>query len=357
MVTKGLLLCAGMGSRLRPITYTTAKHVLPVANKPLIHYTIEMLKAAGVTSVGIIVGANRDQLEGVVGDGSLWGVRVDYIVQDDPRGTAHAVGLAQEWAGDDPFIMVLGDIMVENGVGALLDQYHRDQPDAMLVLNRTDRPRQFGIAEIADGHIVGLEEKPEHPKSDLAVAGIYIFGPSIFAAIETVQPSPRGELELPDAIRTLITDGGRVDPCALVGWWKDTGRPEDIIDLNRLLLDGLSDSAVEGTVDSESSLTGNVVLDRTATVERSVIHGPVVIGPGAVVRDAFVGPHTSLDTNVTIEAAEIESSVVMEGSVIQGLPRRIASSLIGKNVRLIHDGAALDAHRLVVGDDSQVSLV
>jgi len=357
MIKKGLLLCAGMGSRLRPITYTSAKHVLPVANKPIIYYTIEMLKDAGIEEIGIVVGVNRHELMREVGDGSRWSVRVEYIVQDNPLGTAHAVSLARKWAKDQPFIMVFGDIMVENGVGSLLEKYRTNRPAAMVVLHRTDNPRQFGIAEIENGRIVGLEEKPEDPKSDLAVAGIYIFDSRIFDAISKVKTSPRGELELPDALRVLISQGLLVEPMMLTGWWKDTGRPEDMIDLNRLLLEGIREAWVEGAVDKESSVVGKVILDITATVERSVIRGPVIIGPGAVIRDAYIGPYTSIGRDVLIEGSEIEYSIVMEKSVISGIRTRIESSLIGKNVRLTRGKETPSVNRFVIGDSCEVNLV
>ncbi len=357
MISKGLLLCAGMGSRLRPLTYTTAKHILPVANKPILFSTIEMLQRAGIDEIGIVVASNKDDLMKGVGDGSRWGVRLTYIDQKTPLGTAHAVKVAEEWAASDPFVMILGDIVVEQGVDALLLTYAESKPDGIVVLHHTDRPRQFGIAEICDGHIVGLEEKPEHPKSNLAVAGIYVFTESIFRAIESVKPSPRGELELPDAIRTLIDEGKRVDPFMLEGWWKDTGRPEDIIDLNRLLLDQLASSRLEGTVDSESSIVGNVVIEESARIERSVIRGPVVIASGAVIRNAYIGPFTSLGADVTVENAEIENSVVLERTTIANVTTRIGSSLIGKSVRLTGNDSVPKMNRLIIGDTCQLDIV
>ncbi len=357
MIRKGLVLCAGMGSRLRPITYTSAKHVLPVANKPIIYYTIEMLKDAGVDQIGIVVGVNRHEIMREVGDGSRWGVNVDYIVQDNPLGTAHAVSLAREWANGQPFITVLGDIMVENGVRTLLEKYRAARPAAMVVLHRTDNPRQFGIAEIENGLIVGLEEKPDEPKSDLAVAGIYIFDDRIFDAISAIEKSPRGELELPDALRVLIKRELPVAPMLLSGWWKDTGRPEDLIDLNRLLLEAIRESWVEGQVDKESSVVGKVIIDVTGNVERSIIRGPVIIGPGAVIRDAYIGPYTSIGRDVLIESSEIEYSIVMERSVISGIRTRIGSSLIGKGVRLTRGHEMPAVNRFVIGDSGEVNLV
>lgn len=357
MIKKGLLLCAGMGSRLRPITYTSAKHVLPVANKPIIYYAIEMLKDAGVRDLAIVVGVNRHEIMREVGDGSRWGVAVQYIVQDNPLGTAHAVSLAKDWAEGYPFIVVLGDIMVENGVATVLETYRATHPAAMVVLHRTDNPRQFGIAEIENDLIVSLEEKPEQPKSDLAVAGIYIFDERIFEAISGIERSPRGELELPDALRLLMKRGLPVAPMLLTGWWKDTGRPEDMIDLNRLLLEAIRESWVEGSVDRESSIVGKVVIDVTAKVERSIIRGPVIVGPGAIVRDAYVGPYTSIGRDVLIEGSEIEYSIVMEGSVISGIKTRIGSSLIGKGVRLMRVQEMPAVNRFVVGDSGEVRLV
>jgi len=357
MIRKGLLLCAGMGSRLRPITYTSAKHVLPVANKPIIYYTIEMLKDAGIDKIGIVVGVNRHEIMREVGDGSRWGISVEYIVQDNPLGTAHAVSLAQDWAKGEPFIMVLGDVMVENGVTALLEKFRATRPAAMVMLHRTDNPRQFGIAEIENGLIVGLEEKPEEPKSDLAVAGIYIFDERIFGAIAAIQSSPRGELELPDALRVLIKQGLAVAPMMLTGWWKDTGRPEDMIDLNRLILEAIRESWVEGAVDESSSVVGKVIVDMTAHIERSIIRGPVIIGPGATIRDAYIGPYTSIGRDVLIEGSEIEYSIVLERSQIIGIRTRIGSSLIGKGVRLTRGTEMPAVNRFVIGDSGEVNLV
>lgn len=356
MVTKGLLLCAGMGSRLRPITYTSAKHVLPVANKPLIHYTIEMLQDAGIREIAIVVGVNRHEIEGEVGDGGRWGVHVTYIVQDNPLGTAHAVSLARDWSGGQPFLMVLGDILVENGITSVLEAFDRTRPASIVVLHRTNNPRQFGIAEIENGRIIGLEEKPDKPKSDLAVAGIYVFESSIFEVIGNVKPSSRGELELPDALRELISRGLVVEPLMLEGWWKDTGRPEDMIDLNRLLLERLPESSLAGRIDAHSSVVGRVVVDATASIERSIVRGPVIIGPGSTIRDAYIGPYTSIGPGVTIEASEVEYSVVMEKSTIIGIKSRIGSSLIGKNVRITHEKLMPSENRFVLGDSSVVNL-
>ncbi|HQI76227.1 MAG TPA: glucose-1-phosphate thymidylyltransferase [Candidatus Latescibacteria bacterium] len=355
MLTKGLLLCAGMGSRLRPITYTSAKHVLPVANKPLIHYTIEMLHRAGITEIGIVVGVNRHEIEGAVGDGSRWDVKVDYIVQDNPLGTAHAVSLARDWAAGAPFLMVLGDILVENGINSVVEAFAKNQPASVVVLHKTENPRQFGIAEIENGRIVGLEEKPESPKSNLAVAGIYVFQPCIFDVIGNVKPSLRGELELPDALRELIARNLVVQPLMLEGWWKDTGRPEDMIDLNRLLLEKILEASCHGNVDGESSVVGRVVIESSAIVERSIIRGPVIVGPGSTIRDAYIGPYTSIGPGVTIEGSEVEYSIIMEKSVISGIKSRIGSSLIGKNVRITHERLMPSENRFVLGDSSLVN--
>ena len=357
MPRKAMLLCAGMGSRLRPITYTSAKHVIPVANKPIIFYTIEALHQAGINDIGIVVGVNRHELMQEVGNGSRWGIRISYIVQDNPLGTAHAVKLGEEWAAGEPFVMVLGDIMVENSIAPMLEEYRKATPTAVLALIHTDDPHKFGIAEVQNDQIVGIEEKPENPKSDLAVAGIYLFGPQIFDAIDQIQESPRGELELPDAIGVLMAEGHTIMPHMLKGWWKDTGRPEDIIDVNRLLLDRIESRSIEGYVDKESSIVGRVILHKTASLERAIVRGPAIIGPRAVIRDAYVGPYTSIGTGVNIEASEVEYCVVMEGSTIRGIRTRIESSLIGKNVTLTHSKAMPSVNKFVIGDNCVVSLV
>jgi glucose-1-phosphate thymidylyltransferase len=357
MPSKALLLCAGMGSRLRPITYTSAKHVLPVANKPIIFYTIETLVEAGITDIGLVVGVNRLELQDVVGDGSRWDVNVSYIVQDNPLGTAHAVKIAEDWAEGEPFIMVLGDIVIEGGLRAFMDDYHTEKPSAMLMLHKTDKPRQFGIAEIQNGYIVEIEEKPERPKSDLAVAGIYLFDNEIFSAIDEIEVSPRGELELPDAIQVLMRRGLSVRPHMVEGWWKDTGRPEDVIDLNRLVLDSAENGDIHGNIDKESSVVGRVILDDSVVVERSIIRGPVIIGAGARITNAYIGPYTSIGEGCVIDSSEVEHSVIMEGSTIRGIRTRIESSLIGKNVELTLGNKVPHANRFVIGESCVVHLV
>jgi glucose-1-phosphate thymidylyltransferase len=247
--------------------------------------------------------------------------------------------------------------MVENGISSVLDMFERERPAAIVVLHKTDAPRQFGIAEIDNGRVVGLEEKPETPKSNLAVAGIYVFDSRIFGVIDNVKPSTRGELELPDALRDLIAQDLLVAPLMLTGWWKDTGRPEDIIDLNRLLLEQLVEADVAGRVDAESSIVGRVVVSATATIERSIIRGPVIVGDGAIIRNAYIGPYTSIGPEVTIEASEVEYSVIMEKSMISGIRARIGSSLIGKNVRITHGQTMPSETRFILGDSSTVNLV
>ncbi len=354
MVTKGLLLCAGMGTRLRPITHTIAKHLLPAANRPIIFYTIDKLVAAGITEIGIVVGSNRADFLRDVGDGSRWGIRIEYIEQKNPLGTAHAVQVARDWAGADPFVMVLGDILIQQGLDQLFHTFESSRPNGILVVNRTESPELYGIVELQDDAIVGLEEKPAHPKSNLAVAGIYIFDETIFSAIDRVEPSPRGELELPDAIRMVIEDGGRIEPFMLSGWWKDTGRPEDILHLNRLLLMDMPEASVEGSVDRESTLDGNVSIAETTTVENSVIRGPVAIGKNCTIRNARIGPYTSIGADVTLENAQIEYSIVMDGASIRSVSKPIDGSLIGRRASVCGSDDA-GSLRFIVSDDSSVS--
>lgn len=354
MVTKGLLLCAGMGTRLRPITHAIAKHLLPAANRPIIFYTIDKLVAAGITEIGIVVGSNRADFVRDVGDGSRWGIRIEYIEQKNPLGTAHAVQVVRDWAGSGPFVMVLGDILIQQGLEELLHTFASSRPNGILVVNRTESPELYGIVELQDDTIVGLEEKPAQPKSDLAVAGIYIFDETIFPAIDRVKPSPRGELELPDAIRMVIEDGGRIEPFMLSGWWKDTGRPEDILDLNRLLLMDMPEAAVEGTVDSRSTLDGNVSIAETATVENSVIRGPVAIGKNCTIRNARIGPYTSIGADVTLDNVQIECSIVMDSATIRNVSKPIDGSLIGRRASVCGSANDADALRFIVSDDSSV---
>ena len=350
---KGLILSGGKGTRLRPLTYTSAKQLVPVANKPVLFYGIEALVAAGITDIGIVVGDTQAEIRAAVGDGSKWGAKVTYLPQDAPRGLAHAVLISEPFIGADPFVMYLGDNLLNRGIVEFVEQFVKERPAAQILLTPVPDPQMFGVAELKDGKVVRLVEKPKEPKSNLALVGVYMFGPEIFASVKTIKPSFRNELEITDAIQDLIDRGLRVTPHLVSGWWKDTGKLEDMLEANRLILQTLA-PRTDGTVDAASKIEGNVVIEAGATVEHSVIRGPAVIGPGARIKHAYVGPFTSIGPDVEISHSEIEHSIVLEGALIHDLDTRVADSLIGRGVKIHRLPLKPAAHRFMLGDNSVV---
>jgi glucose-1-phosphate thymidylyltransferase len=352
---KGLILSGGKGTRLRPITYTSAKQLVPVANKPVLFYGIEALAAAGIRDIGMVVGETQAEIRGAVGDGSRWGVRVTYIEQDAPRGLAHAVLISEAFLAGEPFVMYLGDNLLNRGITGFVEQFDREKPAAQILLARVPDPQMFGVAELADGRVVRLVEKPAEPKSDLALVGVYMFGPSVFESVKRIRPSFRNELEITDAIQDLIDRGLDVRPHIVEGWWKDTGKLEDMLEANRLILDTL-ERRIEGTIDEASRIEGKVVVEAGATIERSVVRGPVIIGAGAHVSGAYVGPFTSVGERVLLRETEIEHSIVLEGAVITDIANRIEDSLIGRNVSIYRLPVRPSAYRFMLGDNSEVGI-
>jgi glucose-1-phosphate thymidylyltransferase len=352
---KGLILSGGRGTRLRPLTYTSAKQLVPVANKPVLFYAIEALAAAGITEIGMVVGETQAEIRAAVGDGSAWGVRVTYIEQDAPRGLAHAVLISEPFIGDSPFVMYLGDNLLNKGIGPFVDEFVRERPAAQILLAHVPDPQMFGVAELADGRVVRLIEKPAEPKSDLALVGVYMFSPAVFEAVKSIRPSARNELEITDAIQALIDRGLEVRPHIVDGWWKDTGKLEDMLEANRLILDTI-ERRVDGPVDAESRIEGKVIIEPGAIVERSVIRGPVVVGARAHIVNAFIGPFTSIMNDAEILDSEIEHSIVLEGSTISNLASRIEDSLIGKNVKIYRLPVKPSGYRFMLGDNSEVGI-
>jgi len=352
---KGLILSGGKGTRLRPLTYTSAKQLVPVANKPVLFYGIEALAEAGIREIGIVVGDTRDEIRTAVGDGSRWGVKVTYIEQDAPRGLAHAVLISEAFMGTDPFVMYLGDNLLNRGIKEFVDEFVREAPAAQILLTRVPDPQMFGVAELENGRVVRLVEKPKEPKSDLALVGVYMFSPAVFESVKRIKPSFRNELEITDAIQDLIDRGLSVRPHLVQGWWKDTGKLEDMLEANRLILDTL-ERRVDGRVDAESRIEGKVVIESGAVVERSVIRGPVVIGANARIIHAYVGPFTSIGQGTEIRDSEIEHSIVLEGSVISDLANRVADSLVGRNVKITRMPVKPSAYRFMLGDNSEVGI-
>jgi glucose-1-phosphate thymidylyltransferase len=352
---KALVLAGGAGTRLRPITHTSAKQLVPVANKPVLFYGLEAIAAAGIRELGLVVGDTQAEIESAVGDGSAFGLEVTYLRQEAPLGLAHGVLIAREFLGDEDFVMYLGDNFIVGGINGLVDRFARERPAAQIMLTRVGDPRQFGVAELdPGGRVVGLEEKPAQPKSDLALVGVYLFSPAVHAAVAELKPSWRGELEITDAIQWLIEAGLRVESSVISGYWKDTGNVTDMLEVNRLVLESVEPS-VRGQVDELSQLVGRVVVEKGAVVERSRIVGPVIIGQGARIRDSYVGPFTSIGAGCALTRSEIEYSIVLPRASIAGVGR-IESSLIGHDVEVTSAPNTPKAHRLVLGDHSKVQI-
>jgi len=352
---KGLILSGGKGTRLRPLTYTSAKQLVPVANKPVLFYGIEAIAAAGISDIGIVVGDTQAEIRAAVGDGSKFGVRVTYLEQDAPRGLAHAVKISEEFIGNDSFVMYLGDNLLNKGITHFVQEFERERPAAQILLTRVPDPQQFGVAELRDGHVVRLVEKPKEYISDLALVGVYMFGPQVFESVNRIKPSFRNELEITDAIQDLIDRGLTVRPHLVDGWWKDTGKLDDMLEANRLILDTLPPRN-DGSVDAASRIEGKVVIECGAVVERSVIRGPAIIGRGARIIHSYVGPFTAISDGVEILDTEIEHSIVLEGSSLRDLANRVIDSLIGRNVRIYREPVKPSAFRFMLGDNSEVGI-
>ena len=352
---KGLVLSGGKGSRLRPLTYTRAKQLVPVANKPVLFYGIEALVAAGVRDIGIVVGDTHEEIRAAVGDGSHWNASVTYIEQDAPRGLAHAVLISEEFLGDEPFGMYLGDNLLNKGITPFVEEFVASGPAAQILLTRVPDPQMFGVAELSDGQVVRLVEKPKEPKSDLALVGVYMFGPEVFESVKRITPSFRNELEITDAIQDLIDRGLTVRPHLVEGWWKDTGKLDDMLEANRLILETM-ERRIEGSVDTKSRVEGKVAIEAGAEIIGSVIRGPASIGANARSEHAYVGPFTSIMNDVEIRESELEHSIVLEGSVLSDLASRVIDSLIGRNVRIIRQPVKPSAYRFMLGDNSEVGI-
>ena len=352
---KALVLAGGSGTRLRPITHTSAKQLVPVANKPILFYGLEQIRDAGITDVGIIVGDTHAEIEAAVGDGSRLGIRATYLRQDAPLGLAHAVLTAADWLGDDDFVMFLGDNLIEGGIGHLVEAFERDRPDAQVLLKAVEDPSRFGVAELdGDGRVVGLVEKPSDPPSDLALVGVYLFSSAILDAARRIEPSGRGELEITDAVQRLLDDGRPVRASTIDGWWLDTGKKDDLLEANRIVLGSLR-RHVEGSVDDASELVGEVVVEANAEVVASTVRGPAVIGAGTRVADAFIGPFTSVAENCVVERCEVEFSVLLARCVVRDIGR-LEGSLLGRDVEVMRTARPPAAHRLMLGDHSHVEI-
>ncbi len=366
---KGLILSGGKGTRLRPITHTSAKQLVPVANKPVLFYGIEAMAAAGIEEVGIIIAPETGQeIREAAGDGSRFGVKITYVEQDEPLGLAHAVLTAEAFLGGSPFVMYLGDNLLQGGISDLVAAFREHEPDALILLTPVPDPENFGVAELAPatpgdavtqpggpGRVVRLVEKPAEPATDLALVGVYMFTAGIHDAARAIEPSARGELEITDAIQHLVDSGMRVEPHIVRGWWKDTGRLEDMLEANRLILDNLKER-VEGEL-IDSQVDGRVVIEAGARLERTRVRGPAVIGAGAQLRDCYIGPYTAIGERCEISGSEVEHSILLAGATVCDLDGRMESSLLGRNVTVRRSERQPRAYRFMVGDNSDISIL
>jgi glucose-1-phosphate thymidylyltransferase len=353
---KGLILSGGKGTRMRPLTYTSAKQLIPVANKPVLVYGIEAIVAAGIEEIAIILSPETGaEIRECIGDGSRYGASVTYVEQDAPRGLAHAVLTAEPFLGDSPFVMYLGDNLLQHGITPLVAEYRSLECNSEILLTKVPNPSQFGVAELDGERVVRLTEKPPEPKSDLALVGVYMFDANIFDAARAIKPSKRGELEITDAIQWLLDNGFSVHPHIVKGWWKDTGKIEDMLEANRTVLDTFEHD-VRGTVIGESRIEGKVVVEEGAQIIDSVVRGPAIIGREARIAHAYVGPYTSIGNRCNVEYCELENSIVLEGSAIAHVDGRIEASLIGKNVKIGRTHRKPAAYRFILGDNSEVGI-
>jgi len=354
---KGLILSGGTGSRLYPLTFSNAKQLIPVANKPILFRVIESIRDAGIDDIGIVVGSTAEQIKEAVGRGNRWGVNITYIPQEKPLGLAHAVKVAQPFLGDDRFVMFLGDNVIQGGISNLIREFATSDWNSQIVLTRIEHPEQYGVAELGDdGRVIRLVEKPKIPPSDLALVGIYMFDRHIFEAADSIKPSWRGELEITDAIQWLVDHGCTVHPYIHRGWWIDTGAPGDMLSANDLVLEEL-EHAVEGYIDRDSKVDHRVTIQRGAEIINSTVRGPAIIGEHSRIVNSYIGPYTSIDHHVVVENSEIEHSMVLENSRVSNIESRIQDSLIGRDVVIARSPIRPKALKLMVGDHSKVGIL
>jgi len=350
---KALILAGGKGTRLRPITYSLAKQLVPVANKPVIEYGIDAIIAAGIKEVGIIVIEHNSPIEESCGDGSRWGAKFTYIVQPDPLGLAHAVTTAKTFLGDDDFIMYLGDNLIKSSLGDLIAEFQEHRPSATVLLTPVPNPTQFGVAEMENDKVVRLEEKPKVPRSNLALVGVYLFDRVIHDIIDNLKPSARGEYEITEAIQGLIDKNMTVRSHIVTGWWKDTGTVEAMLDANRLILEDIEPIQL-GTV-TNSQVDGRVSIGKGAVIKDSSVRGPAIIGEGCVITNSYIGPFSAIDKNTKVDNSEIEHSIVLQDCEIEGVSR-LDGCLIGRGAKVKTVAQKPASMRLVLGDSSEVTL-
>jgi glucose-1-phosphate thymidylyltransferase len=353
---KALIASGGRGTRLRPITHTQNKHLIPIANKPILHYAIEAATSAGIKELGIVVNADSDEVPKAIGDGSRWGAKITYIPQATPGGLSQVVALAEQFIGKDKFIFYLGDNMVVGGVKRFIDEFESSNCNCFLTLAKVHDPERFGVPEIKNGRIVGVEEKPKQPKSSYAVAGIYLYDKCIFEAVKAIKPSARGELEISDAHQYLIDKGYKVGYAEITGWWKDTGKPSDLLEANRLVLDNITPD-IRGEVNESSVVSGKVVVGRGARIINSVVRGPAIIGENCVIEDSFIGPFTAVGNNTVIKKSEVEYSIILRDCKVLSVGIRLEGSILGNDVEVVEGTGKPRVHRFMIGDQSRVEVV
>ncbi|MBC8180556.1 glucose-1-phosphate thymidylyltransferase [candidate division KSB1 bacterium] len=353
---KALITSGGKGTRLRPLTHTQNKHLIPIANKPILYNAIEIAVDAGITEIGIITNANNEDVQKAIGDGSRWGVKITYIPQEAPLGLAHVVKIAEDFIGNESFVFYLGDNMVVGGIKRFVEEFEKDGVNCYLTLAKVKDPERFGVPEIINNRIVSVEEKPKAPKSQFAVAGIYIYDHNIFEAVNNIEPSDRGELEISDAHQYLIDHNYQIGYSEITGWWKDTGKPIDLLEANRLVLEHL-DPAISGSVDDKSHVVGKVTIDQGAQIINSTIRGPVIIGKNTIIENSYIGPFTSIQNNCYIRNSEIEFSILLNDCKVLDIGMRIESSLFGTDVEIVKSEDKPSTHRFFIGDQSRVELV
>ncbi len=352
---KALIPCAGKGTRLRPLTFTNAKPIIPIANKPLVVYAIDALKEVGITDIGIVVGEYTKDIKKILGDGSRYGVKITYIMQDDPKGISHTIMISKDFLGDSPFVMYLGDNLLQFGIKPAVEKFRNNTSNAVLVLKETDKPELYGIAVVENNQVVRLIEKPKDSPSNLAAIGVYVFDKSIHPIIDNLKPSGRGELEITDAIQGLIESHAKVEHCVLDGWWMDAGNPDDMLEANRLVLHDLR-SDIRGKVDESSNLIGEVVIGEGSTIEHSYIRGPIIIGKNCHIKDAYIGSYTSIGDHSSLERCEVEYSVIMENCEVCNIEVRIDGSILGKNVTVTYSDYRPKSYKLILSDNSYSEL-
>jgi glucose-1-phosphate thymidylyltransferase len=354
---KALIASGGRGTRLRPITHTQNKHLIPIANKPILHYAIEAAASAGIREMGIVINADSDEVPSAIGDGSRWGVKITYIPQEAPLGLAHVVKIAEPFIGDDKFVFYLGDNMVVGGIKRYIEAFEEGNANCFLTLARVRDPERFGVPEIKNGLIVRVEEKPKQPKSNYAVAGIYIYDKNIFEAVNNIKPSARGELEISDAHQYLIDHGFKIGFVEITGWWKDTGKPTDLLEANRLILENTESKVEVGVeIDSSSDIAGRVVLQKGCKIINSKVRGPAIIGESAVIENSYVGPFTSIGAGTHMANSEVEYSIILKGCKILDAGIRIEGSLLGNDVEIVRTDGKPRVQRFMIGDQSRVEI-